>query len=162
MRKTPFSKTVSDTELQSIGITASGYISTKDICFLPEIRKICENNQCGDYGKTWACPPAVGSFEECRLRCLTYNSAFVFASSYQLADSFDWEGMEHGHKEFKQVCDRLYHLMEQPFLLLSNEGCIRCTECTYPHSPCRFPEKLFPSVEGYGIVVSELAKEDTI
>ena len=44
------------------------------------------------------------------------------------------------------------------YLLLSNEGCKRCEKCTYPDAPCRFPDKLFHSLEGYGFIVSELAK----
>ena len=55
---------------------------------------------------------------------------------------------------------RLYFLAKErlpAFLLLSNEGCSRCQTCTYPESPCRYPEMLFPSLEGYGIYVSELA-----
>ena len=45
------------------------------------------------------------------------------------------------------------------FLLLSNEGCGRCTACTYPDAPCRFPQLLHHSLEGYGFIVSDLAKE---
>lgn len=35
----------------------------------------------------------VGTFETCRSRCLIYSSAFVFASSYKLEDTFDFNGM---------------------------------------------------------------------
>ena len=41
--------------------------------------------------------------------------------------------------------------------ILSNESCGRCAECTYPDAPCRFPEELYHSIEGYGLNVSELA-----
>ena len=67
--------------------------------------------------------------------------------------------MGRGHREFKELCDRLGESLERPFLLLSNEGCIRCKSCTYPDAPCRFPDKLYPSLEGYGILVTELAKK---
>ena len=50
------------------------------------------------------------------------------------------------------------HCLEGDFLLLSNEGCARCGTCTWPDAPCRFPEELSPSVEGFGIMVYELAK----
>lgn len=43
-------------------------------------------------------------------------------------------------------------------LLLSNEGCNRCSHCTYPSAACRNPEMLFPSLEGFGINVFMLAK----
>ena len=35
--------------------------------------------------------------------------------------------------------------------------CGRCASCTYPDAPCRFPEELYHSLEGYGFNVSELA-----
>lgn len=162
MKKYPFLKDVSDNELTQIGITSFGYISTAEIVFSEEVRHICEGNQCRNYGKTWACPPAVGTFEECRRKCISYSSAFVFASSFQLEDSFDFDGMMKGHQHFKEVCDRLYELLAHPVLLLSNEGCIRCKKCTYPAYPCRFADKLFPSLEGYGILVNELAKSARI
>ena len=44
-------------------------------------------------------------------------------------------------------------------LILSNEGCMRCNTCTWPEEACRFPEELQPSIEGFGFVVSELAKQ---
>ena len=60
-----------------------------------------------------------------------------------------------------KVCDKLADLAREnltDFLLLSNEGCVRCSKCTYPDNPCRYPDKLFPSVEGYGIMVNILAE----
>ena len=52
----------------------------------------------------------------------------------------------------RQIQPQLHH-----YLLLSNEGCGRCSQCTWPDAPCRFPEKLHHSLEGYGFIVSELA-----
>lgn len=57
-----------ENDLKEIGIHEYGVISTTDIPFEQEIRKICEDNTCRLYGKTWACPPAVGTVVECRER----------------------------------------------------------------------------------------------
>lgn len=151
-----------ESALKEAGIAQYGTIKTSEIPFLPFIREICQGNGCGQYGKTWACPPAVGTFEACRSRCLEYEKALVFSAVYPLADSFDYEGMMAGHRAFKALCDRLYALAKPAlshFLLLSNEGCTRCKSCTYPDSPCRMPERLFPSVEGFGIHVGQLAEK---
>lgn len=126
--------------LKEIGIYDYGFISTNDIPFEEEIRKICQDNACRMYGKTWACPPAVGTVEECRLRCVYYKKGMVFNAVYDLEDSFDYEGMMYGHSKFKELSDRLYELTKpqmQEFSLLSNEGCKRCKKCTYPYKPCR-------------------------
>lgn len=91
-------------------------------------------------------------------RCLNDSSSIGFTSTYQLEDLFDFDGMARGHRQFKEVCDRLYDHVQPPFLMLSNEGCIRCKTCTYPAYPCRFPDKLFPSLKRYGILVNQLAE----
>jgi len=143
--------------LSGIGITNFGVVETASIRFSPEVRSYCAGNMCRNYGATWACPPAVGTLEECASKIRRFSRALVFSSVYTLEDSFDFDGMRAGHREFKAVCDRLHALLDGEFLLLSNEGCIRCAHCTYPDAPCRFPEKLFPSLEGFGIFVNELA-----
>lgn len=151
--------------LEEIGIYQYGLIDPKDIVFSDEVRSLCQGNACGNYGTTWACPPAIGSIEKCMEKSLGYDKALVFSGKYNLEDSYDYEGILSGHKEFKKVCDRLDDLIKdqlKDFLLLSNEGCIRCSDCTYPDNPCRFPQILFPSVEGFGIMVNELAKSANI
>ena len=152
---------IPDEVFEGIGIHAYGIISTSEIPFESEVRRICEENVCRLYGTTWACPPAVGTVEECKAKCLKYKSAVVFNAVYSLEDSFDYEGMMQGHAEFKDLCDRLYERVkpqQSEFTLLSNEGCKRCKTCTYPEAPCRQPEKLFPSLEGFGIQVMKLAE----
>lgn len=148
-------------EIKEIGIHQFGIISTRDIFFDQEIRKICENNVCRLYGKTWACPPAVGTIDECRQRCYQYATAMVFNAVYSLDNSFDFKGMMRGHDAFKNLCDRLYLWIKPQlpsFLILSNEGCKRCKNCTYPLERCRYAEMLFPSLEGFGINVAKLAE----
>jgi predicted metal-binding protein len=155
-----------DTEkLADIGISQYGVIPVEQIPFLKEIREICEQNKCRKYATTWACPPAVGTFIECRQKCLSFEHALVFNAIYPIDDSFDFDGMLAAHKNFKTVCDKLYSFVNSQtkrFLLLSNESCIRCTKCTYPNSPCRFPDMLFPSVEGFGISIASLAEHAQI
>ena len=93
--------------LQKIGIYQYGFIQTTQITFLNEVRGFCEGNVCRHYGTTWACPPAVGTVDECRKRSLSYSRALVFNAKYNLEDSFDYEGMMIGHREFKKVCNML-------------------------------------------------------
>ena len=153
--------TLKDEELKGIGIHQYGEIPSSEIAFEQEIRGYCERNDCHQYGKTWACPPAVGTVEACRQRCLHYGTAMVFNAVYPLNNPFDYKGMMKGHGAFKELCDRLYQLVKDrlpDFLLLSNEGCGRCQTCTYPDQPCRMPELLFPPVEGFGINVMRLAR----
>lgn len=138
-----------------------GCIDVTDLKFYPEIRKICEGNSCRNYATSWACPPAVGTVEECRERVNQYQKMMLFSAEYELEDSFDFDGMAKAIKDFKRMVDsfsvRIGNVLNN-YLLLSNEGCGRCTECTYPDAPCRFPDMLHHSLEGYGFIVSELAQ----
>ena len=53
------------------------FFSPKEIDFSFRVRWICEK-ECERYNSTWACPPAVGTVEECRKRCLDYKDVFCF------------------------------------------------------------------------------------
>lgn len=148
--------------IRSFGFHDCGWVDTQDVKFRQEIRKMCEVNTCRAYGATWACPPAVGTVEECRDRVQAYKKMLVISGRYELEDSFDFEGMQEGMKKFKEASRALNEYLRprmQNYLLLSNEGCDLCKECTYPDAPCRFPEKATGSLEGYGIFVSELANQ---
>ena len=148
--------------MKKAGISAYKIFPASEIVFDSEVRKICEKNTCRLYGKSWACHPAVGSVDDCRELCSRYENATLFGSVYNLTEPFDYEGMVSGHRQFKKNCDSLFEMLvgkSRNFLLLSNEGCNRCESCTYPENKCRMPEKLFPSVEGFGINVVALASK---
>ena len=72
---------VKDAAMQS-GMGQTGFISVKELVLYPEIRKICEENTCRNYGTTWACPPAVGTLEECR-ECLNRYYTMLLFTSFQ-------------------------------------------------------------------------------
>ena len=143
------------------GFSASGYAAIPQLSYHPEIRKICEENTCRNFGTSWACPPAVGTLAECEARVRQYDSFLLLSRVYALEDSFDFEGMGAGLRDFKGLVDALQQKLDgilSGYLLLSNEGCGRCAACTYPDAPCRFPQRLHHSLEGYGFVVNELAE----
>lgn len=135
-------------------------IETKEISFSEEVRKYCEANTCNAYGKSWTCPPGVGTVEQCRMKTLSYSHMLVFSAYFALEDSFDIEGMMDARQDFKKICELLDDTIKnycEQYLILSNEGCNRCVICTYPEQPCRMPDKLHPSIEGFGIWVNKLA-----
>lgn len=141
------------------GFHECGNIDISELKYYSEVRAICEANSCRGYGATWACPPAVGTIEECKARVEQYEDMVIFTGKFELEDSFDFEAMGEGLRTFKRMVDKLSAKLENvDCLILSNEGCGRCKECTYPNSPCRFPELLHHSLEGYGFVVNELAE----
>lgn len=155
---------IKDIALQS-NFSEAGYINVSALNYYPEVRTICEGNSCRNYGSSWACPPAIGTLEACRHRVSQYDTMLLFSRKYELEDSFDFEGMTEGLLNFKQLVDTFQQKLAgtlSDYLLLSNEGCGRCAQCTYPDAPCRFPQLLHHSLEGYGFMVNELAGQADI
>ena len=37
-----------------------------------------------------------------------------------------------------------------------------CKTCSYPDAPCRHPDRMFPCIESYGILVTDLAEKNWI
>ena len=149
----------------SLGIHQYAFLTTDKISFSPGVRHLCEVNACGLYGKTWACPPGVGPLEDCMARILSYKNIFVFTTKHDLEDSFDYEGMMAGRDKHNALCPSIANLFAEKYtdmLVLAGEGCSKCTVCTYPDAPCRFPESLHPSIESYGVEVNKLASAGKI
>jgi len=147
-------------DLTGAGLSGWGIVPVEKIPFSQEFLDICRSNSCGSYNKCWACPPAMGTLEECRARIGAYKTALVFNHISQLEDSFDWEGMQDAAVNYRIAVDSLHELVKEEgdrVSILANGGCNRCKTCTWPDAPCRFPEKLFPAIEGSGVYVSRLA-----
>jgi len=140
-------------------------ISSAELPFSEEVVRMCRANTCGKYGTCWTCPPGVGELPELEKKIKSFEKACVFSNKYDIEDSFDFEGMMEGGKKARKVLDDILNEMRkngETFMALGCEGCHLCEKCTYPHSPCRFPEKAIPSVEACGINVVELAKNTGI
>ncbi len=145
------------------GFLESGVIDTKDLAYHEEARKECEKNRCGAYGTTWACPPAVGTVEECRQRVSRFGRMLLFSKAYAMENTMDMEAAKRAMSDFKVTARALDRALKEEgpgeYRILSNESCDRCRKCTYPDSPCRFPEELHHSIEGYGFYVLELTRQ---
>ncbi len=149
-------------EIFRAGFQDSGVLETSALRFHAEVRATCEGNRCRGYGRSWACPPAVGSLEECRERVLGFEKLQLFSKAYMLPDSMDFSAVGNAMRDFKECAWELGRQLRpklSKLLILSNEGCSRCRACTWPEAACRFPEELQPSIEGFGFIVSELAKQ---
>ena len=147
---------------KEFGAAASAVINTADIQFVPEFRKSCEMNTCGNFGKNWMCPPEVGSTEELQAKVLELPHGVVIQSVYKLQDSFDFEGMqkagENHEKIFRNILDYIQSNVDYEAFLPLNVGvCKFCKECScLIEEPCRFPNKAVASLEAHCIDVNAL------
>ena len=138
-------------------------ISTRELTFHPELLKACEMNSCGMYNKCWTCPPAVGPMEKLKEKITAFSHAFVFTTKYNLEDSFDYEGMTKAKDYHNGVTAGLHEQFGKTNPVFGAGACKLCMtanvaeSCAYPEA-CRFPGKIFPSVEAAGINVTELSR----
>ena len=88
------------------------FISPIDNPFTKEVRAACEANLCGRYGKSWACPPGAGDWEELRDHYKNYKNALVYTTKHDLEDSFDIEGMDEGRIQHEKLDQTVLGLLE--------------------------------------------------
>lgn len=137
------------------------FIDPNVIPFKAEVRRMCEQNLCGMYGKTWTCPPGVGDWQELRDKYHAYAHALVYSTRHELEDSFDYEGMTEGNHAHHRLDDSLIRKLKESglsFAALGAEGCRLCAKCAYPDAPCRHPDIVHPSMESTGISVVDLTR----
>ena len=117
------------------------------------------------YGKTWACPPAVGSVEACEARCRSFDDALLIATITEVGDIANIEetlATRAPHEEITRQVLELVRRQAGETMVLSTEACAICAHCAWPDGPCRHPERMFPCVESHGIVVTALAERTGI
>lgn len=157
-------KQVIEAQITGFPICDYAFVQIKDIPFKEEVRYICRT-ECPRYGASWSCPPAVGTVEECRQRCEAYEGGFLFTTMSEVPDMEDMDKMLATRKDHEKITRQVMEIFEKngmEVLVLSTESCAICEHCTYPDAPCRFPERMFPSLEGYGILVTGLAEQSGI
>ncbi|MFI4911794.1 MAG: DUF2284 domain-containing protein [Sedimentisphaeraceae bacterium JB056] len=146
---------------KELGAKAASPVEISKIRFSEEFRQLCEQNSCGNYGKNWMCPPAVGTYEETTTKVMKYSDGVVFQTVYNLTDSFDFEGMTKAkdvHDEiFMNILDYVRSNTDEDFLALNVGNCKVCKECAYSEGKeCRHPDRSFSSVEAHCIDVKDL------
>ena len=145
-----------------VGFSHAAQLNTASLVARPEVREMCASGRCQRYGKSWSCPPACGSLDECGARMRDYTGGVLVQTTAQLADDFDMETMTLAQETHKK---RFFDLARQARLLypdvlpLTAGSCTVCRACTYPDRPCRFPQKMLSSMEAYGLLVSEVCKD---
>ena len=150
-------------KLSELPLYIYDFIDPKELEFNNRIRWICEN-ECPMYGKSWACPPGVGSLNQCKGKCLVHENCLLISSIVEVDDIADMEetlATRPDHEALtNEVADIMRSLGADPYIL-STEACTVCEKCAIlDGEPCRFPEKMVSSMEAYGMLVLEICKRN--
>ena len=139
------------------------FIDPKALEFSDRIRWICEH-ECPMYGRTWACPPGVGSVHNCKCKCLSYDNCLMIATITEVDDITSIDETLATRPEHERITNQVRDIMRElgvdPYVL-STEACALCDRCAYlDGQPCRLPGKMHPCVESHGINVVPVMEEN--
>ena len=154
-----------ESRLAELPLLGYFFIDPKTLEFSDRVRWICQQ-ECPMYGKTWACPPGVGTVPECQGKCLSFENCLMIATVTEVADIGNLEQTLATRPEHEAITDQVAALMrelgEAPYVL-STEACAICRRCAYlDGQPCRYPEKMHPCVESHGINLIPTLEENGI
>ena len=145
-----------ENQLAEYPLFAYGFVDPKTLDFTQRVRYICQS-ECPMYGKSWACPPAVGSVEECKAKCMNFTDCLMIATITEVADIANLEETLATRGDHEALTNEIAALLRQQGIapyILSTEACAECERCAYlDGQPCRFPERMHPCVESHGINV---------
>lgn len=141
-------------QLSELPLYIYAFIDPDSLEFTERVRYICRQ-ECPMCGTTWACPPAVGSVEECRARCLQYSECLMISTVTEVNDISNIIETLNTRADHEALTEQVQAFMEQQGIrpyVLSTEACAICARCAYLDGrPCRHPEKMHPCVESHGI-----------
>lgn len=145
------------------GFTHTASLDTATLEFMPEVRAMCASDRCKNYNRSWTCPPACGTLDEITEKVRGYSTGIIVQTVGELEDEFDIETMmevEAKHqKNFLEFVKAV--IKEYPRALPMGAGACRiCESCSYPESPCLHPDLAHPSMEAYGLLVSDVCTKN--
>ena len=145
-----------ETALAELPLYTYQFITPDDLEFTDRVRFVCQQ-ECPMYGKTWACPPGVGSISECKGKCQSYVNCLMISTITEVCDISDITETLATRPPHEEVTNQVRDLMRaqgiDPYIL-STEACAICERCAYlDGKPCVHPEHMHPCVESHGINV---------
>ena len=143
-------------KLSELPLYIYDFLDPRELEFSSRIRWICEN-ECPMCGKSWACPPGVGTVDACKAKCLSYENCLLISTIVEVEDITNIDETLATRPDHEAVTNEVRDIMrslgEDPYIL-STEACTLCQRCAIlDGQPCRFPEKMHPCVESHGINV---------
>ncbi len=151
-----------EAQLSELPLYVYHFFDAAELEFSQRIRWICEH-ECPMYGKSWACPPAVGTVEECQRKCLGNKNALLISTITEVRDIANIDETLSTRSDHEAITNQVRDMMRaqgvDPYVL-STEACAACQRCAYlDGQPCRFPDRMHPCVESQGINLIPIIEE---
>ena len=155
-------KNLLEAQLAELPLYVYDFIDPSQLEFSDRVRWICEH-ECPMYGKSWACPPGVGTVEECRHRCGTYRNCLMISTITEVEDISNLSQTLDTRPAHEKLTNQVRDLMREQGIepyILSTEACAICQRCAIEDGlPCRLPGKMHPCVESHGINLLALLEQ---
>lgn len=74
---------------KELGFSDAAVMPVSGLTVVPEYRRFCEENLCGNYNKLSACPPESGTVEQMRAKMLSFEKALILQTIVEPADMQD-------------------------------------------------------------------------
>lgn len=142
-----------------IGFSHAAVLDMEALIFRPEVREMCSADRCRSHARSWSCPPAVGSLEKIAERAADYSIGVIVQTTGRTESDFDIASISRIMSEHNRSFDALVRQIRSLGLRCLPMGagaCRICRKCTYPERPCRHPDRMYPSMEAYGLLVSDV------
>jgi len=131
---------------------------------MEQVRDMCRADKCQAYNKNWTCPPNCGTIEECAAKMQQYRYGILLQTVGHMTKDIDSRCYRETEQRHLQNLNTLAEELRKEYpnaLCLGAGGCRVCRKCAYPE-PCRFPEKAMSSMEGYGLFVTQVCRDEGI
>ncbi len=149
---------------KNIGFDEAAVLNVATLTPMEMVREMCAADKCGAYHHNWTCPPECGTLEECEKKIRLYDHGILLQSVGQMCRNIDTRTMrateERHMKQFYALSAEIRKVYPKA-LCLGAGGCRICKTCAYPE-PCRFPEQATSSMEGYGLFVTQVCKDNNV
>ena len=142
-----------------IGFSHAAPLAMDALEFREDVRAMCSEDKCHSYGRSWSCPPAAGTLESVRSRASSYSRGIIVQTCGSMDGDFDLDSIHEVSRAHKSNFDALVRQVRTIFpgcLPMGAGACTICRRCTYPGRPCRHPSRMYPSMEAYGLWVSDV------
>ncbi|MDR0357648.1 MAG: DUF2284 domain-containing protein, partial [Clostridiales Family XIII bacterium] len=124
-------------EALETGFSQARELNVSALVFMPEVREMCAADRCGQYGKSWSCPPACGSVDDSAKIAADYSFGIIVQTIGKMRDDFDYENIQatsDKHKDnFSELIERLRSRYD--ILPMGAGACDICGTCSYPDAP---------------------------